>query len=269
MKPRRVGLIGFGAIAQAAVAAIERDPDCSNIEIAAVLLREGRRPSGALPKGCELVHSVIDLVELAPCGIFECASHEAVKTHGREVLEAGRDLSLISIGALTDCTLRGALRRSAIAAGARLSILPGAVPGVEALAAARMAGLERVVHTIRKPPESWRGTLAEHSLDLNLLDAATIIYEGSAHGAASQFPSNANSTAAIALAGLGFDDTRTLLIADPGIRQNIHQLEARGDFGTMTMEVQGYSLPDHPKTSTLAALSVARAMKLQCGAVSI
>lgn len=269
MQRRRIGLIGFGAIAKAAVAAVQGDPDCANIEIAAVLLRPGREPTGPLPSGCRVVHDVADLVELAPCGIFECAGHEAVKTHGQEVLAASRNLSLISIGVLTDTAFLRVLKETAAARGVQLSILAGAIPGVEALAAARLAGLERVVHTVTKPPISWRGTLAEDALDLEGMDGATVIYDGSAHGAASRFPNNANSTAAIALAGIGFENTRTVLIADPSINRNVHRLEVQGDFGTMLMEVEGRSLPGHPKTSSLAALSVARAMKIQCGAIAI
>lgn len=269
MQRRRIGMIGFGAIAQAATSAVRNDPDCADIEFTAVLLRRGRDPTGPLPPGCRVVHDVQDLVDLAPCGIFECASHDAVRTHAQAVLAAGTDLSLISIGALTDTALLDNLKQTAAAQGAQLSILAGAIPGIEALAAARLAGLERVVHTITKPPISWRGTAAEDAFDIETIEDATVIYDGPAHNAASQFPSNANSTAAIALAGVGFEKTRTVLIADPAISRNIHRLEVQGDFGNMLMEVEGRSLPGHPKTSSLAALSVARAMKINCGAISI
>lgn len=112
----------------------------------------------------------------------------------------------------------------------------------------------------------------ETTSDLHVIAGAPhdcLFPHGPAHNAASQFPSNANSTAAIALAGVGFEKTRTVLIADPAISRNIHRLEVQGDFGNMLMEVEGRSLPGHPKTSSLAALSVARAMKINCGAISI
>lgn len=269
MQRRRIGLIGFGAIARAATAAVRDDPDCADIEVSAVLLRRGREPTGPLPPGCRVVHDVDDLVDLAPSGVFECASHEAVRTYAEAVLATGTDLSLISIGALTDIALLGTLKWTAAARGARLSILPGAIPGIEALSAARLAGLERVIHTVSKPPVSWRGTAAEDALDIGGMNTATVIYDGPAHNAASRFPSNANSTAAIALAGIGFERTRTVLIADPSISMNVHRLEVQGDFGNMLMEVEGRSLPGHPKTSSLAALSVARAIKIQRGAIAI
>lgn len=269
MEPRRIGLIGFGAIAKAAVEAVRRDPGCSDVAVTAVLLRPGSEPKGPLPTGCRVVHTVGELIDLAPCGIFECAGHEAVRSHGCAVLNAGRDLSLISIGALTDNALLGALKVAAASHGVRLSILAGAIPGIEALAAARLSGLEKVVHTVRKPPVAWRGTAAEENCALDSLEDATVIYEGTARDAAARFSTNANSTAAIALAGIGFEKTQTVLIADPKVTRNVHRLEAAGAFGSMTVEVAGCALPDRPRTSALAALSVARAMRIQCGAISI
>lgn len=269
MQRRRIGLIGFGAIAKAAITAVQGDPDCADIEIAAVLLRRGRAPTGPLPPGCRVVHDVAEMVALAPSGIFECAGHEAVRSHALAVLDAGRNLSLISIGALTDTAFLGRLKQTAATRGVQLSILAGAIPGIEALAAARLAGLERVVHTVTKPPVSWLGTPAEDDVNLESLDRAEVIYDGPALGAATRFPSNANSTAAIALAGIGFENTRTVLVADPEISRNLHRLEVQGDFGSMTIEIEGRHLPGHPKTSSLAALSVARAMKIQGGAISI
>ena len=39
-----------------------------------------------------------------------------------------------------------------------------------------------------------------------------------------------------ALAGLGFDKTQVKLIADPGISENIHEIQACGDFGRFWLD---------------------------------
>ena len=52
------------------------------------------------------------------------------------------------------------------------------------------------------------------------------------------------------------DDTAVRLIADPNIDQNIHELVAIGEFGQFSFEIRGHALPDNPKSSALAAMSV-------------
>ena len=57
----------------------------------------------------------------------------------------------------------------------------------------------------------------------------------SAEEAARLFPKNANVTAAVALAGIGFNDTHVALIADPTATSNSHQVDAQGTFGEFTI----------------------------------
>ena len=46
------------------------------------------------------------------------------------------------------------------------------------------------------------------------------------------------------------------LVADPGISENVHEVQASGDFGYFRIEIRGQSLPDNPRSSALAAMSV-------------
>ena len=73
----------------------------------------------------------------------------------------------------------------------------------------------------------------------------------------------------MALAGLGFEDTQVELIADPGITTNIHEIEAKGIFGSFTFQISGNALPDNPKSSALTAMSMVRAVHNRSTAIKI
>lgn len=261
-------LIGHGAIAKYVLKSLRRDEaaHCAAIVVRRARVADVQKTAG---EGVTVVGSVAELGFHVPPLVVEAAGHGGLAEHGAAVLEAGSDLVVVSAGALADRALYVKLLAAAEKGKAKLLIVAGAVGGIDALAAARQGGLARVRYTSRKPPKAWKGTPAEKIADLAKLAVETVLYTGRADEAARSYPQNANVCATIALAGAGWDKTEVTLVADPAVEGNVHQIEAEGAFGRMTVEMRGKPLPDNPKTSSLAALSVLRAIRNRASAVEI
>jgi len=254
-----VGLIGYGGIARDILSALRGTE--SGVEIAGALCRPGRADNArsALP-GIHIVETLDALLACEPEVVAEVAGQKAVAEYGPNVLLRGVDLLVISIGALAEPKLLKALKEAALEGGARILLPAGAIGGIDAIAAMRLGGLDAVRYRSRKPPAAWRGSPAEKVTDLDKLSARTVLYRGTAGEAALLYPQNANVAAAVALAGLGFDATEVELVADPAAPGNVHEIEAEGAAGRFAIQLQGRPSRSNPKTSALAALSIARAL---------
>lgn len=253
-----VGLIGCGGIARDVVTAVQTE---KTVHIVGALARPGRAAAArSRLAGIEIVETLDALIARKPTLIAEVAGQSAVTEHGEAVLHAGIDLVVISVGALADPALLARLKAAAIAGHARILLPAGAIGGIDAIAAMKVAGLTLVRYRSRKPPAAWRGSPAEHVADLGALTERTLLYTGSAGEAALRYPQNANVAAAVALAGLGFEATKVELVADPAAPGNVHEIEAEGAAGRFAIQLEGKPSRSNPKTSALAAMSVARAL---------
>ncbi|MBZ0218064.1 MAG: aspartate dehydrogenase [Fimbriimonadaceae bacterium] len=258
--PQSILMIGYGAIAGYVARKLEADADGPRLRW--VLVRPGRenRARAAVGENVELITDVSQVTDRIDYAV-ECAGHGALRDHGEAILRRGIDLGIVSIGAFSDADLAASLESAAQAGEAQIDILSGAIGGLDALAAARVEGLDRVTYISRKPPQSWKGSPAERQIDLDNLSEATAHFEGSARDAARLYPKNANVAATISLAGLGLDQTEVRLIADPGVSGNRHEIEAVGAFGRMALVMEGKAMPGNPKSSALTAMSVVHAIR--------
>jgi aspartate dehydrogenase len=251
-----VCLIGYGAIGQAIV---QRLGDHPRVKISHVVVRAERvaETQTSLPPGIQAAGQVPDGAQL----VLECAGHSAMHAHVMPALQRGIDCAVLSVGALSELGLPEALADAAKRGGAQLHVLPGAIGGIDAIAAAKQAGLTKVRYTGRKPPLAWAGTPADKGFDLLALAKtaqSAIIFESSARQAARLYPKNANVAATVSLAGLGLDATQVRLIADGTQTENVHEIEIEGAFGKMNIEMRNQPLPSNPKTSLLTVLSALR-----------
>lgn len=264
-----VTLIGLGAIGSAVVQGLAHRNDIrfTAVIVSADHVTSPRPVLSSLPYqpavvGCFADAPLADLV-------VECAGHRAIEDHVLPALSAGIPCVVTSIGALATPGLAERLEAAARKGSTRLELLSGAIGAIDALSAARFGGLDEVVYTGRKPPMAWLGTPAQQVCDLESLAEATVIFEGNAREAAGRYPKNANVAATLALAGVGFEQTRVRLIADPGASGNVHHVRARGAFGEFEITLNGRPLATNPRTSALTAYSAMRAIVNRAAAIAI
>ena len=277
MPLRRLGIIGAGGIAELALSTLAKELSRPLEQVSILVPAPFAAQANALLDriGAALATTRVVRTELAglladkPDIVAECASHIAVEEFGAPILESGCDLIVISIGSLADDSLRAKLELGAKRGCSRLVLPAGAIGGIDALAAARLSGLDHVLYTGRKPPKAWRGTPAEELLDLESLREPQIFFEGTARIAAQSYPFNANVTATLALAGIGFDQTHVRLIADPHVSSNVHEFEVRSGCGEFLIQLKGRPSASNPKTSQMAGYSVARELLNRAGFVVI
>jgi aspartate dehydrogenase len=263
----RIGLIGVGAIG--ASLAEQWSGGGEHGSLTALLVRPSQISqahkmvkNGALVTDNSAVffNSELDVV-------VEAAGHAAVREYGCETLERGRDLCVLSAGALADEQLRRRLQAAAKQGRKRLVIPAGALAGFDGLQSLSADGLSYVKYTSTKPPAAWRGTIAEETVRLDRLTAPSVVFRGSAREAAQRFPKNANLAAAVALAGLGFDDTEVELIADPDATENRGRLVAASTNSRLDVTMSGAGCGDNPKTSRITAMSVVACLRNQIAAI--
>ena len=257
----RLAIIGWGAIGQTVGRLLTRAGQASDIDIVAVAVRDQARVRNDIPSTATVLTDPASLAATRPHVVAEAAGRDSVEPWGRAALGCGADLIVSSVSAFADAELFTRLTSLAAVNGAQIHIQPGALGGVDALSAARLMGIDSVEHRIVKPPLAWAGTPAEAMCDLEGIERATEFFSATATHTANSFPRNANVAMTTALAGIGPERTLITLVADPGTTTNRHEISAHGAFGRLDVTVTNNPLPDNPKTSAMAALSLVRAIE--------
>ena len=260
----RIALVGCGAIGTSVLELLRGDPALKVVAI--VVPAEGIAAAQKAAPDAQVGSAVpADGIDL----VVETAGHAAIEEHVLPALARGTPCVVASVGALSATGFAEKLEAAAIAGRTQVQLIPGAIGGIDALAAARIGGLSSVRYTGRKPPQAWKGTPAEQGRNLDTLAHETIIFEGSAREAALLYPKNANVAATVSLAGLGLDQTLVRLIADPATTENVHTVEAEGAFGSFTLTMRNKPLAANPKTSALTVYSAVRALRNRVAPLAI
>ncbi len=221
----RIGIIGFGFIGKHLYKRLMEGGEPGH-SVAFVWNRTPGR-MGNVPLGL-ILRDLGECAQKRPDLIVEVAHPAVTRQHGEAFLQIA-DYLVTSVTALADDALRGRLADTARANRRRLLVPHGALVGLDTLHEQRERWAQ-VTITFRKHPRNL--DFSESGIDPAAVKGPTILYDGPARGIAPLFPRNINTMITCAIATVGLDRCRAVLIADPSADKAFAEVEALGQDGS-------------------------------------
>jgi aspartate dehydrogenase len=260
-KKIKIGIVGCGAIGSSMAKTISRHftKQASLTALYDIDNQKSVKLSRILAKNLSVKNlgQVINKSDL----VIESASAASSWNIAKSVLGKGRSIMIMSVGGVVShypqlCNLA---RRH----NAKAYIPSGAISGVDALKAAGMNKIRKVILTTRKHPLSFKGVKYVESRYPGLKDIKKdkVLFFGPAASAVKYFPQNINVAAVLSIAGIGQDKTLVKIIASASVKKNTHEIHIESEAATIFTRTENLLHPDNPKTSYLAVLSAAATLK--------
>ena len=263
----KVGIAGLGTIGLVVARAI--DQGLEDMELVGVTVRDADKARSNMA-GFKNPAPIMDAQELADKSdiIVECVPKAAFRDIAEPALKAGRLFITVSgAGILANPDIVDLAK----AHKARIILATGALLGLDAVRAAA----EGVVHDIRmvtrKPPNALKGApyLEANNISVDGLDEPKKVFDGTAREGAEGFPANVNVAAALGLAGVGADDTKLEIWADPALTRNTHTIRVDADSARFEMTIENVQSDEHPGTGKITALSVIACLRGQASPLRV
>jgi aspartate dehydrogenase len=257
--PLRTAIVGLGAIGKTLVQKL-RGGGVPGIELVAVAARDcetAKRYLTDIDNRIRVV-AIADLPKLADLAI-ECAPAAILDQIARPMLENGKKVMVLSVGALLD---HSDLIEVARQRGGQIIVPTGALLGLDAVTAAAEGTIRAVRMKTMKPVKGLLGApyLIEHGIDIAKITEPLKVFEGTAREAARGFPANLNVAVALSLAGIGPDRTVLEIWADPGLDRNTHHISVDADSASFEMTIRNVP-SENPRTGKITPLSVIAALR--------
>ncbi|MDA7948239.1 MAG: aspartate dehydrogenase [Hyphomicrobiaceae bacterium] len=258
--PLRLAIAGLGAIGLTVARRVD-EGGIEDMVLTAVSARDKERANQRISDFAK-PPAIVALGELATAAdvVVESVPAAHFLDVARPALEAGRIFMPLSVGVLLNHMELVDLAREK---GGQIIVPTGALIGLDAVRAARSGGLRTVKLVTRKPPAGLKGApyVEENGIDLENLSEPKKLFSGSAREAAKGFPANLNVGAALALAGLGPDETKVEIWADPGLSRNIQSVSCTSDSADFSMSIENIPSGINPRTGRITAHSVIAALE--------
>ena len=253
----QVAVLGYGAIGSRVARAIASG-STPGARLAGVIVRDHVTPGQGKAAADGLAElSLAEALERADL-VVECAGGPAVREVGPAVVAAGKDLLVVSVGAVAD----EALRLKLVEGGpGRTFFSTGAIGGLDLLAAAAVGGgLDEATITSRKLPGSivqpWMS--ADEADALRAATEPTTVFEGSVAEAIERFPKSLNVAVALAQATGLWGGVRVRLVGDPAAELTKHEIHASGSSGEYAFSVLNHPLAENPASSAVVSQALVK-----------
>lgn len=203
--------------------------------------------------------SLEDLIKKSSL-VIEASSAKDSGSIAKSVVDAGRDIMIMSVGGMLEATDVFELAKEK---RCNIYFPSGAIAGLDAVKAASFSDIKSITLTTRKPPSGLIGNqyLLKSHFDLEHIDKETVVFEGSVDMAVRLFPQNINVAAVLSLASNCKEKVSVKILTSPEYKRNSHEIIVEGDFGMIKTRTENLPCPDNPKTSFLAVLSAMAMLK--------
>ncbi|MBF0571610.1 MAG: aspartate dehydrogenase [Candidatus Omnitrophica bacterium] len=257
----RVGILGCGAIGSRIAKSIKTQ--CDDQAVVTALFDINPAKAQHLQKNIPYKNSVktsypklLESCDLVVEAVNAADTYQLV----RSALLAKKDVLVMSVGKFIEGE---SIFKLAQKQGVRLLIPSGAIAGIDAIKAASLQRIDRIILTTRKPIYGFvdNAYIKEKRVNLSKIKKETILFDGNVREAVKCFPQNINVAATIALASDAKDKLRIRIVTSPEFKVNSHEIEVAGEFGRLVTKTENVVCPDNPKTSYLAVLSAVRTLK--------
>ena len=140
------------------------------------------------------------------------------------------DVMIFSVTAFSDAEFEQHAKALAEKYGHKIYLPHGAILGVDGIADGNALLTEVSIVTTKNPNSLGRDDTER-----------TVVCDCSTREACGLYPRNVNVHATVALAGIGFDRTRSMVISDPAVNTNTHVIDVKGDGIHFKLEISSFS----------------------------
>lgn len=224
---KKIGIAGFGFIGSYLYEQLKGNDE---IIVEAIWEPIAEKTAGLDEK---LICKDLEVLGARPLDLIVETAHADVVKELWPLMTSGADLMISSVTSLSDFEFRNGMEHEAKKRAIRVYLPHGAILGLDGLRDGR-ALLESVVITTTKHPKNL-------GMPDSKITQAEVIFKGSTLEACKKFPRNVNVHAAIALAGLGFDNTQSVVVADPNTNKMQHRIEVKGQGLNWNLEIESFS----------------------------